>query len=106
MVRTMLHISHLLYFAEGYLGLLAFQRIPPEREKGTLYALVQQGGVRTHLQITSWGISDLILIGARRPPGRTGKSPEGRWNIYYLTPKIRVPLRATQADAKRANAKK
>lgn len=62
MVRTMLRISHFLYFAEGYSGLLAFQRIPPEREKGTLYALVQQGGVRTHLQITNWGIADLLLI--------------------------------------------
>jgi len=27
-------------------------------------------------------------------------------NVYYLTPKIRVPLRAKQAQAKRANAKK
>ena len=27
-------------------------------------------------------------------------------NVYYFTPKIRVPLRAAQAEAKRANAKK
>jgi len=27
-------------------------------------------------------------------------------NLYYFTPKIRVPLRATQAEAKRANVKK
>jgi len=27
-------------------------------------------------------------------------------NLYYFTPKIRVPLRATQAEAKRANGKK
>ena len=27
-------------------------------------------------------------------------------NVYYLTPKLRVPLRATQAEAKCANAKK
>jgi hypothetical protein len=27
-------------------------------------------------------------------------------NIYYFTPKIRIPLRATQAEAKCANAKK
>jgi hypothetical protein len=27
-------------------------------------------------------------------------------NKYYFVPKIRVPLRATQAEAKRANAKK
>ena len=27
-------------------------------------------------------------------------------NVYYLTPKNRVPLSATQAESKRANAKK
>ncbi len=37
--------------------------------------------------------------------GRIGKSPEGHRNVYYFTPKIRVPLRATQDDARRVNAK-
>ena len=37
--------------------------------------------------------------------GRIGKSPEGPRNVYYFTPKIRVPLRAPQAEATRANAK-
>jgi hypothetical protein len=27
-------------------------------------------------------------------------------NLYHLSPTIRVPLRATQADVKRSNAKK
>ena len=27
-------------------------------------------------------------------------------NLYYFTPKIRVPLRVTQAETKRANANK
>ena len=30
----------------------------------------------------------------------------GYRNVYYLTLKLRVPLRATQAEAKCANAKK
>jgi hypothetical protein len=34
------------------------------------------------------------------------ESGELHRNVYYFTPKIRVPLRATQAEAKRANAKK
>jgi len=47
-----------------------------------------------------------VMVSERASPGRIGKSPEGHRNIYYFTPKIRVPLRAPQADAKRANAKK
>jgi len=44
-------------------------------------------------------------VSERVTPGRIGKSPEGHRNVYYFTPKIRVPLRAPQADAKRANTK-
>ena len=39
-------------------------------------------------------------------PGRIGKSQEGHRNLYYFTPTIMVPLRAPQAEAKRANAMK
>ena len=46
-----------------------------------------------------------VTVSERVSPGRMGKSPEGQRNIYYFTPKIRVPLRVTQAEAKRANAK-
>jgi hypothetical protein len=44
-------------------------------------------------------------VSERVTPGRIGKSPEGHRNVYYFTPKIRVPLRAPQAEATHANAK-
>jgi hypothetical protein len=47
-----------------------------------------------------------VTVSERVSPGRIGKSPEGQRKKFYFGPTIRVPLRATQADAKRANAKK